>query len=372
MAINNMNEEKLVDYDNNSSSSGNESVGVKPRRSARLLNKANASAAEKIKSPLKRGNDVEGSSRNSRQKMSEAVAVEYTDNTENAEISGSTGSNESVRSTETTQAAGTTQNAGTTQTTGATRTTGTNATPSATTSPMPSAPQTTQSNRRSTSISPPLFSISIGFGPIPPSFASPASSAHIISSGSQQDLPPEIQQMIQNMTGGMRNGGGSSHPAASTTTTFRSMGDGIGIGIAGISIPITVLNGTGATPTNSDFLELARQMSQMISRFRSSTPTSEDFANISDELEPLLNDFFSRIFGGPASSAPAGLSSECIAQLPETSGKSEIDCSICREVGRVGEEKCVELPCKHSFHFECIEPWLKRVASCPICRKVIE
>lgn len=365
MTNNNENDEKLVDNDNNSSSSGNESAGVKLRRSARLLNKASAAAAEKSKSPLKRGNEVEGSSsRNSRQKMSEAVAVETTDNTEGAE---STESDESVRSADTTQTAGITQT---------TRTTGTNATSSATTtSPMPSAPQptqTTQSNhRRSASTSPPLFSISIGFGPMPPSFAS---SAHIISSGSQQDLPPEIQQMIENMTGGMRNSGvGSSRPATSTTTTsFRSMGDGIGIGIAGISIPISVLNGTGSTPTNNDFLELARQMSQIISRVRSSTPTSEDFANISDDLEPLLNDFFSRIFGGPASSAPSGLSSERIALLPETSSKSEIDCSICREVGSVGEEKCVELPCKHSFHFECIEPWLKRVASCPICRKVIE
>lgn len=336
--------------------SSSESATVKPRRSARLLGKVEAAADKgdgsdsgtvRSKSPLKRVNEEEQeSTRNSRQKMTETAGTTENASSNDVTVADITGSdNISVTSIPTL--------------------------PSATTQ-IPPPPLAPQNIRPSLSSSPPIFSISIGFGPMPPSFATLSSSsplaAHFMSSGNQHDLPPEIQQMIENMTEGMQNGA-----SGRSATTFRSVGDGIGIGITGISIPISVMNANvNLGANNNDFLELARQMSQIISRGRLSSPTSEDFATISEDLEPLLNDFFSRIFGGMPSSAPAGLSTERIGQLPETSDKSEIDCSICREIGRVEEEKCVELPCKHSFHFECIEPWLKRVSSCPICRKVIE
>lgn len=90
-----------------------------------------------------------------------------------------------------------------------------------------------------------------------------------------------------------------------------------------------------------------------------------------DDMESLLNDFISRIFGG-MDSTPQGLTPERINSLPPLDLGSEFDCAICRETAKAGEEKCVKLPCDHSFHFDCIEPWLKRVSSCPICRSVIK
>ena len=43
-------------------------------------------------------------------------------------------------------------------------------------------------------------------------------------------------------------------------------------------------------------------------------------------------------------------------------------CSICMSNIIVDEEVC-QLPCKHEFHNECIEPWLKEYNyKCPICR----
>uniref|UniRef100_A0A2P2MX03 RING-type E3 ubiquitin transferase n=1 Tax=Rhizophora mucronata TaxID=61149 RepID=A0A2P2MX03_RHIMU len=43
------------------------------------------------------------------------------------------------------------------------------------------------------------------------------------------------------------------------------------------------------------------------------------------------------------------------------------DCSICLDEICVGGE-VTEMPCKHGFHFGCIEKWLKVRGSCPVCR----
>lgn len=45
-------------------------------------------------------------------------------------------------------------------------------------------------------------------------------------------------------------------------------------------------------------------------------------------------------------------------------------CSICFEEVGVLENMC-KLPCKHTFHSECILPWLLKNPNCPNCRKVV-
>ncbi|KAL1965513.1 hypothetical protein VTN77DRAFT_5596 [Rasamsonia byssochlamydoides] len=49
-------------------------------------------------------------------------------------------------------------------------------------------------------------------------------------------------------------------------------------------------------------------------------------------------------------------------------GKAE--CSICMESVELGTEVTV-LPCKHWFHFTCIEMWLNQHNTCPHCRRGI-
>jgi len=46
--------------------------------------------------------------------------------------------------------------------------------------------------------------------------------------------------------------------------------------------------------------------------------------------------------------------------------KDEIQCCICTELVQDKNYGCLE--CKHVFHFGCIEKWLKRSQTCPICR----
>ena len=365
-------DEKLDATDSNTST--NDSTAA-PRRSARLLNKINSgSTNRRSDSPLKRDNDdaaeEEARSNKNTRITSERGSGNVTTGTDSADNTREAAENVTVSGTDNATTEDVTSadiSATTTGTTAASSTTEPSTTNNTRTRPV----RTASASRTSATTSLPVFSFSIGFGPMPASLAaSPSSAATFIinssstSTASTQDLPPEVQRMIAEMTEGMRS---------SNSTT----GIGIGIsGMSGITIPIGVVmgsaDGSNTTTGGTGFLELARQMFQIISRGRSvNSPasTSPEFQSMTDDLETLLNDFFSRMF---ASSTPAGLSSERIAQLPETRDQTEIDCSICRETARVGEEKCVELPCKHSFHFECIEPWLKRVPSCPICRKVIE
>ena len=49
----------------------------------------------------------------------------------------------------------------------------------------------------------------------------------------------------------------------------------------------------------------------------------------------------------------------------------EDKCSVCMSELNIDEHVC-ELPCKHTFHNDCIQPWLQQYNyKCPICRKEV-
>jgi len=54
----------------------------------------------------------------------------------------------------------------------------------------------------------------------------------------------------------------------------------------------------------------------------------------------------------------------------EKVGKDDLDkeCSICIEMFKEKEFKRCIPDCKHIFHKKCIDKWLKKKASCPMCR----
>ena len=56
---------------------------------------------------------------------------------------------------------------------------------------------------------------------------------------------------------------------------------------------------------------------------------------------------------------------------------TKTDCCVCltiigditdEELSKLEDRTIIEMPCEHTFHQECILPWLKEHNSCPTCR----
>ena len=47
-------------------------------------------------------------------------------------------------------------------------------------------------------------------------------------------------------------------------------------------------------------------------------------------------------------------------------------CFVCLENYKINEFKRILPSCKHYFHKKCVDKWLKKKASCPICRDVLK
>ncbi|KAG9448714.1 hypothetical protein H6P81_008679 [Aristolochia fimbriata] len=78
--------------------------------------------------------------------------------------------------------------------------------------------------------------------------------------------------------------------------------------------------------------------------------------------------------GGNERKPSDGISEDDLEKLPSfrfeglPKGSSPIDCAVCLENFRSGEQ-CRMLPlCKHSFHAQCVDSWLLKTPICPICR----
>ncbi|CAI2177038.1 14529_t:CDS:2 [Funneliformis geosporum] len=71
--------------------------------------------------------------------------------------------------------------------------------------------------------------------------------------------------------------------------------------------------------------------------------------------------------------APPPATDEMIENLPKTKiskkqiVEEQLGCPVCKDEFKIGEE-AVDLPCTHTFHYDCIKPWLKMNGTCPVCR----
>lgn len=90
------------------------------------------------------------------------------------------------------------------------------------------------------------------------------------------------------------------------------------------------------------------------------------------DLGVVLNDFLRNIADNHRGTPPAAVSE--VQSLPVRTIKEkekeeeEKQCAVCT-CDFVTGDQAKQMPCQHIFHPDCIDPWLKRHNTCPICRK---
>lgn len=93
-----------------------------------------------------------------------------------------------------------------------------------------------------------------------------------------------------------------------------------------------------------------------------------------EELDRVISQLIDQNMNG---NAPPPASQDAIRSLPKKNVDEEMlgnegkaECSICMDPVELGTEVTV-LPCKHWFHYNCIEMWLNQHNTCPHCRRPI-
>eukprot|EP00644_Phytophthora_capsici_P000158 jgi/Phyca11/100240/e_gw1.4.871.1 len=94
-------------------------------------------------------------------------------------------------------------------------------------------------------------------------------------------------------------------------------------------------------------------------------PGDYAFGNMTNVINQLMQNDPNRHGAPPAAK-------EVVEKLPKVKiTQAEVDgsaeCPVCKDFFAVDEE-VHRLPCEHSFHPDCILPWLKQHNSCPLCR----
>lgn len=87
-----------------------------------------------------------------------------------------------------------------------------------------------------------------------------------------------------------------------------------------------------------------------------------------EEFETLFLELIGR---GEATTPPA--SEAVLKEIPRIDiTKEQVtnkdQCPICLDFYCIDDPSAMRLKCKHTFHEQCLVPWLKKTGTCPVCR----
>lgn len=89
----------------------------------------------------------------------------------------------------------------------------------------------------------------------------------------------------------------------------------------------------------------------------------------------INNVIYDDIYDAYGDAGPRGLSGESLKKLPchvildVNKTTNNICCTICLQDFEVGETARSLPQCSHTFHQKCVDKWLVRHGSCPVCRR---
>eukprot|EP00357_Protocruzia_adherens_P003705 CAMPEP_0115038712 /NCGR_PEP_ID=MMETSP0216-20121206/43577_1 /TAXON_ID=223996 /ORGANISM="Protocruzia adherens, Strain Boccale" /LENGTH=293 /DNA_ID=CAMNT_0002419175 /DNA_START=106 /DNA_END=987 /DNA_ORIENTATION=+ len=128
---------------------------------------------------------------------------------------------------------------------------------------------------------------------------------------------------------------------------------------------VTILNGAVPAQDGLDMGFLFRMLGDMIQ------PQNEGIEGFNGSFEDLLQMLMENDpnrYGTPPASENAVKDLERITVAESHLKDPEFtDCSVCKDNFEIGQDS-IRMPCKHTFHDDCLLPWLKEHNSCPVCR----
>ncbi|CAO2183993.1 unnamed protein product [Urochloa humidicola] len=92
------------------------------------------------------------------------------------------------------------------------------------------------------------------------------------------------------------------------------------------------------------------------------------------EMAPTLADVFetgATVSKGMPAAAIAALPAVTITECMDAATGDRMGCSVCLQDFEAGEAARSLPECGHTFHLPCIDAWLLRHASCPLCRRAV-
>ncbi|XP_058734800.1 E3 ubiquitin-protein ligase MPSR1-like [Vicia villosa] len=101
-------------------------------------------------------------------------------------------------------------------------------------------------------------------------------------------------------------------------------------------------------------------------RFILMNPSTQRIILINEvsSLETLLHELGSTTHNGQLPASKKSIDSMKRVEIEES---DDGECVVCLEQFEIGGV-VKEMPCKHKFHGDCIEKWLRIHGSCPVCR----